>query len=420
MARVRKGSPTLIRDLNRAATLSVIGQQGPIARVEIARRLSLSPATVTEVTRDLIDEGLVEAVEQAASRGGRPAVLLGIVPEAGSALGAKVSPDRLALVEVDLHGEIISHADEPFDAQSPDAVDALLARLEDAVRQRARRARTGRLLGVGLGVPGTVDPHAGTVQSPLLGWDGIPLASHATARLGVPVLVDNDVNTLAVAERLYDRGREREHFLTLTIGRGVGLGIIVAGDLYRGAHGGAGEFGHLPVQLDGPDCECGLQGCLEALVADPALASQAAAEGLLPHGLPVREARTQLRELADQGDRTAARIFATAGATLGRAVAGLVNVLSPELIIVSGEGSDAWTHLEASFRRELDRATFPSLRGTEVAVDPWDDAKWARGAAALVLRATFAPPIYEHVPDAAVRERLAGTAATARPTQQPA
>jgi predicted NBD/HSP70 family sugar kinase len=403
-----------MRDLNRAATLSLIGQQGRIARAEIARRLSLSPATVTEVTRDLIDEGLVEAVEQAASRGGRPAVLLGIVPDAGSALGAKVSPDRLALVEVDLHGEVLSHADEAFDAQAPGAVEALVDRLEDAVRHRARRSATRRLLGVGLGVPGTVDPHTGTVQSPLLGWAGVPLAAQASERLGVPVLVDNDVNTLAVAERLYDRGREREHFLTLTIGRGVGLGIIVAGDLYRGAHGGAGEFGHVPVQVDGPDCECGLRGCLEALVADPALVALASEAGLLPPDLPVREGRSRLRELADRGDPTATRIFATAGATLGRAVAGLVNVLSPELIIVSGEGSDAWAHLAAPFRQELDRATFPSLRGTEVAVDPWDDAKWARGAAALVLRATFAPPIYDHVPDAAVRERLAGTPVTAR------
>jgi predicted NBD/HSP70 family sugar kinase len=414
MARVRKGSPTLIRDLNRNATLSVIGQQGPIARAEIARRLSLSPATVTEVTRDLIAEGLVEAVEQAASRGGRPAVLLGIVPQAGSALGAKVSPDRLALVEVDLHGDVVSHTDETFDAQAPGAVDALIARLERAVRHRARNSTTRRLLGVGLGVPGTVDPHSGTVHSPLLGWAGVPLAQRATERLGVPVLVDNDVNTLAVAERLYDRGRDREHFLTLTIGRGVGLGIIMAGDLYRGAHGGAGEFGHIPVKIDGPACECGLRGCLEALVADPALVAQGADAGLLPLDLPIREGRTRLRSLADQGDPTAIGILETAGATLGRAVAGLVNILNPELIIVSGEGSDAWAHLAPAFQRELDRATFPALRGTEVAVDPWDDAKWARGAAALVLRATFAPPIYEHVPDAAVRERLAGVPATAR------
>jgi predicted NBD/HSP70 family sugar kinase len=315
--------------------LSVIGQQGPIARAEIARRLSLSPATVTEVTRDLIEEGLVEPVEQAASSGGRPAVLLGIVPQAGSALGAKVSPDRLALVEVDLHGDVVSHTDESFDAQAPGAVEALIDRLELAMRQRAPRSTSQRLLGVGLGVPGTVDPLRGTVQSPLLGWRDVPLAAQATTRLGVPVLVDNDVNTLAVAERLYDRGREREHFLTLTIGRGVGLGIIVAGDLYRGAHGGAGEFGHVPVQDDGPACECGLHGCLEALVADPALVGQAVSAGLLPDDLPIREGRTRLRELADAGDDNATRILATAGSTQGRAVAWLVNVLSPELIIVS-------------------------------------------------------------------------------------
>ncbi len=402
MARLRRGSPALIRGLNRAATLALIGTQGPIARAEIARRLALSAPTVTEVTRDLVADGLIRVVDQAVSSGGRPALLLGLVAEAANALGVKIAPDRLAIVRVNLEGEILDSSEEAFDALAPSAVADLIERLRRPIEEAAGT----RLLGIGLGVPGTVDAQRGIVDSPILGWDRVALGQTLREELGLPVLIDNDVNTLAVAERLYGRGRDAEHFLTVTIGRGVGLGIVVGGDLYRGAHGGAGEFGHVPVVKAGPLCECGMHGCLEALVADPALVGQAIRAGLVPPRGSTADGVTRLRALADHGDPAARRIYAQAGAVLGRAVAGLVNVLSPQFVIVSGEGARAWPHLAVAFSEALRDATFPSLRGVPIEVDPWDDAKWARGAAALVLRATFAAPLYERQIEDTVRARL--------------
>lgn len=380
----------------------MIGSQGPIARVEIARRLSLSAATVTGVTRDLVEDGLIRVVEQVASGGGRPRLLLGLVADAAQAIGVKIAPDRLAIVRVNLEGEILASSEASFDARSPDVLATLAGRLRGSMAE----ADGTRLLGVGLGVPGTVDAQRGVVEAPILGWHSIALGPVLRDQLGLPVLIDNDVNTLAVAERLYGRGRDAEHFVTVTIGAGVGLGIVVGGDLYRGARGGAGEFGHVPVIENGPACECGMQGCLESLVSDPALVRQAIEAGLVEPGSPTRDAIEQLRTLADGGDPTACRIYADAGAILGRAVAGLVNILSPQVVIVSGEGARAWPHLENAFMVALRAATFASLRGVAVEVDPWDDIKWARGAAALVLRATFSPPLYEHQSDDAVRARL--------------
>ena len=413
MARLRRGSPALIRGLNRAAVLALIGTQGPIARVEIARRLALSAPTVTEVTRDLVADGLIRVVDQAASSGGRPALLLGLVAEAANALGVKIAPDRLAIVRVNLEGEILARSDEPFDALAANAVAELIERLRRSIHD----ADGTHLLGIGLGVPGTVDAQRGIVDSPILGWEQVALGPTLGEALGLPVLVDNDVNTLAVAERLYGRGREAEHFLTVTIGLGVGLGIVVGGDLYRGARGGAGEFGHVPVVEDGPLCECGMHGCLEALVGDPALVGQAIEGGLVPRDSSIADGIARLRTLADEGDPAARRIYAQAGAILGRAVAGLVNVLSPQFVIVSGEGARAWSHLADAFSGALRAATFPSLRGVAVEVDPWDDAKWARGAAALVLRATFAAPLYERQIEDSVRARLPG--ASDRSEQRP-
>lgn len=402
MARLRRGSPALIRDLNRSAVLAMIGAQGPIARAEIARRLAVSAATVTEVTRELVADGLIRVVDQAPSNGGRPGLLLGLVAEAAHALGVKIAPDHLAVVRVNLDGEVLARSEEPFDAVAPDAV----AHLTERLRGEIDKAAGTRLLGIGLGVPGIVDAQRGIVEAPILGWQHVALGPTLREQLGLPVLIDNDVNTLAVAERLYGRGREAEHFLTVTIGRGVGLGIVVGGDLYRGARGGAGEFGHVTVAEDGPLCECGKRGCLEALVADPALVQLAVEDGLVEPSSSIADGIERLRRLADGGHPTACRIYAQAGAILGRAVAGLINVLSPQLVLVSGEGVLAWQHLVESFERELRDDTFPPLRGIPIEVDPWDDAKWARGAAALVLRATFSAPLYERQIEDSVRARL--------------
>lgn len=382
----RTASTGLTRDLNRAAIFKLIGSSGPIARAQIARQLGLSPATVTAVTRELLEQGLVRVVDRSQARRGRPALLLEVVGGAAAAFGAKVAPDHVVGVRVDLEGEVLERFEEPFDAAAPDAVQ----RLGHLLGSWLKAAGTAEpLLGIGLGVSGVVDGVHGTLDSPLLGWRDVPLARLLAERLKLSVYVDNDVNTLAVSERLHGRGRDVEHFVTVTIGRGVGLGIVAGGDIYRGFGGGAGEFGHTTAILGGPACSCGKRGCLEAVVADPALVAEARRARLLKR----HEGIERLRELADAGNANAQAIFAAAGAVLGRAVGDLANVLSPELVLVSGEGTQAWAHMVAGFDDAFRGALFGPLRGVRVEVDPWDDARWAVGAATLVLRASFAAPL---------------------------
>lgn len=375
----------LTRDVNRAAIFRVIGTAGPIARATIARRLNLSPATVTAVTRQLLDQGLVRVVDRSQSSRGRPALLLEVVGNAARAFGVKVAPDHVVGVGVNLDADVLEQHEAPFDASAPDAVDGLAELLAGWVGERHDRAP---LLGVGLGVPGVVDAARGVVTSPALGWDGVPLAALLQRQLEVPVLVDNDVNTLAVSERLYGRGRESQNFLTVTIGRGVGLGIVAGGDIYRGQAGGAGEIGHTTAVPDGALCSCGKRGCLEAVVGDPALVAAARSARLLRRS----EGIERLRSLADAGNLRAQGIFADAGTLLGRAVGNVVSVLAPELVLVSGEGTQAWRHVGPAFEQSLRHSVFVPLREVRVEVDPWDDGKWAVGAATLVLRASFAAP----------------------------
>ena len=380
----------LTRDVNCAAIFRTIGAAGPIARASIARRLNLSPATVTAVTRQLLDQGLIRVAKRSQARRGRPALLLEIVGDAARAFGAKVAPDHVVGVCVNLEADIVEQYEAPFDAASGEAISELAATLSGWLDVSHTAAPT---LGLGLGVSGLVDASAGSVHSPLLGWHNVPLAALLQERLNVPVFIDNDVNTLAIAERLYGRGRASENFLTVTIGRGVGLGIIAGGDIYRGHRGGAGEFGHTTAVDDGPLCACGKRGCVEAIVADPALVVEARRARLLRRS----DGIDRLRTLADAGNERAVAVFARAGAVLGRAVGNLVNVLSPELVLVSGEGTQAWAHIGAPFESTLSNTIFGPLRPVRIEIDPWDDAKWAVGAATLVLRASFAAP-FEQVP----------------------
>jgi len=202
------------------------------------------------------------------------------------------------------------------------------------------------------------------------------------------VVLDNDVNALAVAEHWFGAGRGVPDFLALSIGRGVGLGMILNGRLYRGSAGGAGEFGHTVVDLNGPPCACGKRGCLEALVSDGALMRQA--EALLRRPASIEE----MVRLGLGGQPQMVALFAQAAQTLGVAVANLVNVLNPALIIVGGEGMRAGGLIMEGFRAALLEHSFGSLaHDVRVVSEPWGDDAWARGAASLVLRELFESPV---------------------------
>jgi glucokinase-like ROK family protein len=252
------------------------------------------------------------------------------------------------------------------------------------------------LLGVGIGLAGIIDAESGVLRhSPIFGWRDIPLKSTLQKRLNAPIYVDNDVNTLTITEQWFGAGQGVENFLTVTIGRGVGLGIVIHGKVYHGARGGAGEFGHTAVDPDGALCDCGKRGCLETLIADPWLLRQAN-ESIIQ--MPNSKEISTVEELissANEGDAAAITIFSKAGDALARALANLINVLSPKLIIISGEGVRAGDLLFQPMNASIKKYVMPGLlEDTEVRIDVWDDDAWARGAAGLVLREIFESPIH--------------------------
>jgi N-acetylglucosamine repressor len=389
------GNRDLIRALNRSYVLNMINTFGPIARAEIARRTGLSPATVTGITAELIENNLVFEKEAGDSRGGRPPILLAFNPKGGYVIGIKLMEEAATGALTDLEATVVAKKRISLSGHTPEAVVRDLSDLVFSLLEESGMTET-RLLGVGVGVAGIVDARYGLLrQSPIYGWHDVPLSEMLQSLVGVPVYVDNDVNTLALTEKWFGAGQGVDHFLIVTVGRGVGMAIVLNGQFYRGAGGGAGEFGHTVIDPDGPVCECGKKGCLEALVGDLGLvrmAQEAASRGQLSR--PVSTA-AQLLQMADSGDAGAQAIFARAGNYLGLAIANLITLLNPQKILISGEGASAGEWLFGPMRESIQRHVMPGLEeDTHIQIDPWGDDAWARGAASLVLRKLFESPVH--------------------------
>jgi predicted NBD/HSP70 family sugar kinase len=391
--------PQARTDVNRSAILARLGAYGPASRADLARALNVSPGLMTQLTKDLIFEGLLQELEHSPSQGGRPARMLGLVSSAGRAIGVKVVADHVAFVDVGIDGTVVRSASEPFDASS----STFLADLTVLLRRFIAGGGPAPLLGIGVAVPGSVDRQAnGLVDSTQMDWHQVPLGSTLQRELNLPVLVENNVNALAIAERLYGVGRLHENFLVVTIGTGIGAGIVVDGVVLRGSRGSAGEVGHIPVIQDGPLCSCGNHGCLESMIGEAALLRIARERGVLG-GLGGLAA---LRAAADSGNAEATRIFSEAGHILGRTLAGIVHTLDPDIVIVLGEGTVAWNHWSFGFEPAFRSALIPSRRGVAVAVETWQDESWAQGAAALVLATPFDAEDLSGDQGRLVRERL--------------
>jgi len=349
----------------------------------------------------LIARGLVAELDTTPSQGGRPARLLGLVRSAGTAVGVKIAPDHIGVVQVELDGTVGSPIQRDFDPGRPDALDRLAHLLAAEID-----TMSGPLLGVGVGVPGAVDAQdSGIVQAPTLGWSDALLGQMLRSRLGLPVLVENDVNTLAIADRLYGAGQLHSTYIVVTIGKGIGCGVVIDGSVFRGAFGGAGEIGHVPVVYSGGElCGCGSHGCLEAYVGDDALVRIAIGAGVLRKG----------KTAARGGDQAAADIYRDAAETLGAALSGVVHTVDPEVIILSGEGIEAWPFWAPGFEAVFRRNLLPRWRSTPFLVESWDESKWLLGAACLVLATPFDTIGIGGVQGRLVRDRLQsnGTQAT--------
>jgi predicted NBD/HSP70 family sugar kinase len=370
----------------------------------VGRRTGLSPGAVTKVATPLLADGWITelgrpAVEKAT---GRPATLVAVRAERARLIGVKITGDELIGVLTDLTARPLATRRAELGSRDVGAVVLAVARLVAALRTQAGAGpestepegagpedaeRGGGVHGLGVTVSGDVDGRTGTVAySPFLDWRRVPLARLVESATGVPTLIENDVRALTVAEQWFGAGVGLSSFALVTVGAGIGAGLSIGGRVVSGAHGVAGEIGHLPVGGGDRVCTCGNTGCVEAVASTHAITDQARRATGDP-GLTMRDAVRR----AHDGDPAVRAVFARAGRAMGRALASVANLVGPERIIISGEGVASYDLYADQIRQTFAAHAFGAAADCDILVRPLPFEEWARGGAAVAAQQLFAP-----------------------------
>jgi predicted NBD/HSP70 family sugar kinase len=357
-----------------------------MTRAELCQRTGYTPGAVTKALQPLLAAGLVrERTEQWTANGaGRPAFPLEVDAEHACLIGVKITADEIIAVLTDLRARVLDTAHLPLSSTKELDPHTAVTVVVDAVQQLVAQhpEHEQRVSAIGVAVSGDVDTATGAVRfAPLLGWRDVPLAAMLAARIDLPVLVENDVRALTVAEQLFGAGLDCPSFALVTVGTGVGCGIVVRDELITGGHGVAGELGHLPLDPTRRRCHCGGRGCVEASIGAPALLERvSAAVGAPVSTLAVARSIAQRRS-----GRAARAVFEDVGRLLGLALASVANLVGPERIVLSGETLAAYDLFADAMLATFQEQGFGAAKRCEIVVRPLQFEHWARGAAAVAI-----------------------------------
>ncbi|TDE11180.1 ROK family transcriptional regulator [Jiangella asiatica] len=390
-----------VKQGNRAVIFRAIHALGPIARIDLARRTGLNPGTVSNIVDELIESGLAhESGFQASTRAGRRAVDLEVVPSARYAIGLDIARNAVTGAVVDLSGQPLHQLSEPVpDPWEGEVSQSAALRIAQRLVSELPRDERDRVVGVGVGIVGPVDIRARRSLSPRSRdvWQDLDLVTELERQIGLPTHYDNNANTGALAELWFGAGQGVDDFVLLTLGTGIGSGLVLGGDLHHGDHGLAGEVGHMSVRLDGPRCACGNFGCLEVYAAVPRILDAvrsrlAATPSSVLHtetGLTIDAVIAAL----DAGDEVATAVFDDVARYLAAGIINIIYAVDPQLILLGRELARAGDALIDRVRAEVDRRVFPAVRdAVEIRSAAVRDAPVV-GAATLALREFFRAPL---------------------------
>jgi predicted NBD/HSP70 family sugar kinase len=370
------------------AVLRVIRDAGTLTRAELGRRTGLARSTVAQRVDTLLRHELVREVVGGDSTGGRPPSSLAFNDGSGVVLCADLGVTHSRLAVCDLGGApLAEEVEERLDiSEGPEAVLGLVHERFGALMEQADRSHS-HVRGIGVGVPGPVAFDRGEPTNPPImpGWDGFSIPGWFASRYDAPVLVDNDVNIMALGEH-WTNWRDRGHLLFIKVGTGIGCGIVARGEIHRGGKGAAGDIGHIRLAGHEVRCRCGNVGCLEAVSGGGALARR-----LSERGIEARTSRDVVRLVKD-GDDAATRLVREAGRNLGEVLAGCVNFFNPEVIVIGGDVGQASSQLLAGVREIVFQRSLP-LATEELRLVPsgLGDRAGVIGAAIMVIEHVLAP-----------------------------
>jgi predicted NBD/HSP70 family sugar kinase len=381
------------------AILRLIWQEREISRAEIARRADLARSTVSEIIGTILPTGLVVEVGPGPSSGGRRPIVLRFQDEARAVLGVEIGATHVAAALTDMRGRVLSWAERSHAVRDdPDGTRALVAELCEACLTAGRKRGSRRLIGIGIAVPSPVDPRHPERLSELVlpQWRGRSGLEFLGGRFKVPLFVDNDANLGALAEHAWGAGQGVDDFAYVKVGTGVGSGHVIGGEIYRGATGVAGEIGHMAMDPNGAPCICGLRGCLTTLIGTPALEMRARTllaeyPGSILAGTD--PTITAIEDAALAGDPLAQRVATEAAEHLGVALAGMLNLMNPAMVILGGSLARLGELILRPLRETIESRTLvSSVAASEIRTSKLGPRAVAVGAATSVIQAALADP----------------------------
>ncbi|OIV47941.1 transcriptional regulator [Sodalis sp. TME1] len=384
------GNIDLIKQLNSAAVYRLIDQMGPISRIQIAEQSQLAPASITKITRQLLERGLIREVDQQASTGGRRAISIVAETRAFQAIGVRLGRHDATIMLYDLSGKALMEAYFPLPQRTQQTLElALMEAIADFLEQAQRKIR--ELIAISVILPGLVDPFSGIVRyMPHIQVHHWPLVEQLEQRFNLTAFVGHDIRSLALAEHYFGATQDCADSILVRLHRGTGAGILINGQIFLGSNGNVGEMGHIQVDALGERCHCGNFGCLETIAANAAIEQRVRL--LLSQGYASKLTADDCRidticQAANRGDGLAAEVIEQVGRQLGKVIALSINLFNPQKVVLAGEITEAHKILLPAVQRCIENQVLKAFRQNLPVVISALDHSSAIGAFALVKRA---------------------------------
>ncbi len=355
------GDQYLVKKINKSIVLKTIQSKSPISRAQIAELTTLNKGTVSALVNELIEENLVLEIGTGQSKGGRRPVLLVYNNAAGYAIGVNLGVNYILTILTDLQGNIVENEMIPLKDYSYEPV---LSKLKNSIYSMISKAPSSAkgIIGIGIGVPGIVDKNGIILLAPNLGWKSVDIKSDIFDEFKVPVVIQNEAHFGALGEQLFGAGKGFANLVYASIGIGIGTGIIINNELYKGTLGFSGEMGHFIVNMNGKKCSCGNRGCWELYASEKALLEQAKSLSSIPSGLKTEPDIEQLVNLANSGNPEVINLFNQIGEYIAIGLTNIINTFNPELIIIGNRMAKAEKWICNPIHRVIETRSLPFHR----------------------------------------------------------
>ncbi|EKK9988416.1 ROK family protein [Vibrio vulnificus] len=385
------GNVDLVKQLNSAAVYRLIDQRGPISRIQVADVSQLAPASVTKITRQLLERGLIKEVAQQASTGGRRAISLTTEVKPFHSVAVRLGRDYVQFCLYDLGGTALAQDQHDFRyTNQSDLQQGLTALLKDFISRS--QDKIDQLIAIGITLPGLVNPTTGVVEyMPNTDIDKLALGEIIREKFGIECFVGNDVRGMALAEHYFGASQDCQDSILVSVHRGTGAGIIVNGQVFLGFNRNVGEIGHIQIDPLGEQCQCGNFGCLETVAANPAIIQRV--KKLIAQGYESSLAKLDHITIQDvcnhalEGDELAQQSLVRVGNQLGKAIAITINLFNPQKIVIAGDITAAKDIVFPAIQRNVENQSLKTFHNQLPIVASQIDKQPTMGAFAMIKRA---------------------------------